>query len=138
MSVISGKDGTLYLGEDEVTPVTNWRLVKTSDNKNYAANDTGGAKKRVAGVKDCSGTLEIKADDTANVPVEEGDAVALKLHVDDTGNNYYDVPAMIDRIEVDVDIDRGEIVAYFVAFSGNGTITANGILSTTGGSGSGS
>lgn len=128
MSVLSGKDGTLYLGTEEVTPVTNWRLEKTSANKPYAANDTGGAKKRVPGVRDSAGSFEIKAADSANVPVDEGDAVTLKLHVDGSGANYYEVPAVIDRLRVDVDINEGEIVAYVIDFSGNGAITAHGIL----------
>ena len=128
MSLLSGKDGTLYLGAGEVTPVTNWKLEKTSANKPYAANDTGGARKRVPGVKDCSGSFEIKATDTGNVPVDEGDAVTLKLHVDGSSANYYEVPAVIDRLRVDVDISEGEIVAYAIDFSGNGPITPHGIL----------
>jgi len=131
MSVISGKDGTLHIGESEVTPVTNWTLEKTSSNKDYAANDTAGSKKRVAGVKDCSGAFEMKATDSGNVPVDEGDLVTLELHVDDSEGNYYQVPAIIDRIQVDVDINQGEIVAYAVDFSGNGPITAYGVLNKT-------
>ena len=134
MSVISGKDGTLHLDGGEVTPVTNWRLEKISGNKDYAANDTGGSKKRVAGVKDCSGSFEIKATDTGNVPVDEGDTVTLDLHIDDTGNNYYEVPAIVDRVAVDVDINEGEIVAYAVDFSGNGTITPHGVVAKAAGS----
>ena len=138
MSVISGKDGTLHIGDSEVTPMTNWTLEKTSSNKDYAANDTGGSKQRVAGVKDCSGSFEVKATDTGNVPLDEGDPVTLELHVDDSGNNYYQVPAIIDRIQVDVDINQGEIVAYAIDFSGNGPIAAYGVLNKTGGSSSGS
>ena len=128
MSVISGKDGTLHVDGAEVTPVTNWRLDKTSGNKHYAANDTGGARRRVAGVRDSSGSFELKADDTGNVPVEEGDAVTLQLHVDGGGANYYEVPAIVDRLRVEVDISEGEIVAWLVEFSGNGAITPHGIL----------
>ena len=128
MSVLSGKDGTLHLGASEVTPVTDWRLEKTSAARPYAANDTGGARKRVPGVKDCSGSFEVKATDTGNVPVEEGDAVTLKLHVDGSGANYYEVPALIGRLRVDVDISEGEIVAYVIDFAGNGPITPHGIL----------
>lgn len=132
MAVISGKDGTLYLDGSEITPVTNWTLVKLSENKDYAANDTGGARKRVSGIKDCRGTFEVKAADSQNVPCEEGDTATLKLHVDESGDNYYEVPAIIDQIEVDVDINRGEIVAYAIAFSGNGAIVPYGILDKSG------
>ncbi|MGD0897984.1 MAG: hypothetical protein ABR915_09105 [Thermoguttaceae bacterium] len=127
MAVLSGKNGTLFLDATEVTPVVNWKLVTTSNNPDYAANDTGGWKKRAAGVRDASGSLEIKASDDGHCPVEEGDAPTLNLHLDGSGNNYYEVPAIIDKISVDVDISRGEIVAYVVDFSGNGAITRYGI-----------
>lgn len=133
MAVLSGKSGTLYLGEDEVTPVSNWRLSIVSDNPDYAANDTGGWKQRAAGVRDCSGSFEIKVEDDGSCPVEEGDDVALKLHVDGTGDNYYAVPAIIDQIQVDVDINEGRIVALAIDFSGNGAITGHGVLAKTGG-----
>jgi len=128
MSVISGKDGTLKLGDAEVTQVANWRIEKTSAGKTYTANDTGGSKKRVAGTKDCSGRFEIKATDSANAAVEEGDAVTLELHVDDSGANYYEVPAMIETIRAEVDISEGKTIAYVVTFSGNGPLTAYGVL----------
>ncbi|HUT94871.1 MAG TPA: hypothetical protein VMY37_35765 [Thermoguttaceae bacterium] len=128
MSVISGKDGTLKLGDTEVTRVTQWKIEKTSGARAYTANDTGGAKKRVAGVKDCSGRFEIKAGDSDAVPVEEGDVVTLQLHVDDSGANYYEVPAIVDTIRAEVDISEGKTVAHVVAFSGNGPIVPHGIL----------
>jgi len=137
MAVLSGKDGTLYVDDAEVTPVSNWKLSVTSHNPDYAANDTGGWKKRVAGVKDCGGSFEVKVESDGNCPVGEGDAVTLKLHVDATGNNYYEVPALVDRIEVDVDVNRGRIVAFVVDFSGNGAITPYGTVAKAGG-GSGS
>lgn len=128
MAVISGKDGTLKLGDTQVTRVTHWKIEKTSGGKAYTANDTGGARKRVPGVKDCSGRFEIKAGDSDAVPVEEGDAVTLQLHVDDSGANYYDVPAIVEAIRAEVDISEGKTVAHVVAFSGNGPITPHGIL----------
>lgn len=131
MAVLSGKNGTLYLGTNEVSPVSNWKLVATSDNPEYAANDTGGWKKRAAGLRDASGSFEIKAADSQHCPVEEGDAAALKLHVDATGNNYYEVPAIIDKVSVDVDINKGAIVAYVIDFSGNGAMVRHGIVSKT-------
>jgi hypothetical protein len=128
MSVLSGKNGTLFLGSTEITPVVNWKLVITSNNPDYTANDTGGWKQRVAGVRDASGSMEIKATDDQTCPVEEGDTPTLALHVDNSGNNYYQVPAIIDKISVDVDINRGEIVAYVVEFSGNGAVVRHGVV----------
>jgi hypothetical protein len=135
MAVLSGKNGTLYLATTEITPVSNWKLVTTSRNPDYAANDTGGWKKRAGGVCDSSGSFEVKAADNGHCPVVEGDAVDLKLHVDHSGQNYYETPAIIDKITVDVDINKGEIIAYVVDFSGNGAVTRNGIVAKSGGGG---
>lgn len=133
MSLVSGKDGTLCLDDTEVTPVVNWRIEKRCAGKAYVANDTGGAKKRVAGAKDCSGRFEIKATTSGSVPVEEGDAVTLKLHIDGSGDNYYHVPAVIDTIRVAVRIDTGSVPGYRITFHGNGPVTAHGILEKSSG-----
>ena len=96
MAVLSGKNGTLNLGGFQVAPVSNWRLAVTSNNPNYAANDTGGWKQRAAGVRDSSGSFEVKVNDGGHCPVAEGDSAALELHIDGSGNNYYAVAAIID------------------------------------------
>jgi len=130
MAVLSGKDGTLYIDAAEITPVSNWKLAVTAGRRNYVANDTGGWKKRVSGAKDCNGSLEIKLTHSGKAPVESGDAVTLKLHVDATGGNYYRVEALIGRMGVVTDINGGEVVAHRVDFWGNGSVTPYGILST--------
>ena len=131
MAVLSGKTGTLFLGASEVTPVSNWKLVTTSNNPDYAANDTGGWKQRAAGVRDSSGTFELKATDKNPCAVQEGDSPTLELHLDHGGANYYEVPAIIDKISVDVDVNKGQIVAYVVEFSGNGAVVRHGLAGTT-------
>jgi hypothetical protein len=133
MAVLSGKSGTLKLAGAVVTPISNWKLELTSDNKAYAANDTAGARKRVAGLKDSAGTLECKVSDTGHCPVERGEQVTAQFHVDGTANNYYEVPIIIDKISVDCDIQDGGIVAFVVAFSGDGAVTGHGILATSSG-----
>jgi len=128
MAVLSGKDGTLYAGDAEVTPLSNWKLSITADNPHYVANDTGGCKKRVAGARDSSGSFAVKAEEEGKCPVAEGDPVTLKLHVDATGNNYYEVPAIIDKIDVEVDVGEGRMVAFAVAFSGDGPVNTHGVV----------
>ncbi len=128
MALLSGKDGTVRLAGGELLRVSGWSIEKTGRNKSYAANDTGGALKRVPGVKDCAGRLEIKADDAAPAPVAEGDIVALELHADESGENYYELSAIVDAIRVEVDVAHATPVAHVVAFSGHGLIIAHGIL----------
>lgn len=128
MPVLSGKDGTLFVGAGEAAPLVHWRLERTAANKHYVANDTGGARRRLPGARDCSGSFEIKAAAAGRAPVEEGDVVLLKLHADASGDNYYEAPAVIDRVRVEVDVSEGRTVAWLVDFSGDGPVTAHGIL----------
>ncbi len=132
MAVLSGNRGTLYLNAAQVTPVSNWKLAVISNNLDYVANDTGGWKGRAAGPSDSSGSFQLSADDQGNVPVAAGDQVTLDLHVDRTGDNYYALAAIIDRIEVAVDISAGKLVVYAVEFSGAGAIAAHGIVAKAG------
>jgi hypothetical protein len=135
MAVLSGKAGTLKLAGASVTPVSNWKLSLTSNNKAYAANDTGGCKSRVPGVQDSSGSFECKVSDSGHCPVAAGDQVTAQLHVDGSGANYYELPIIIDRIQVDVDINDGQIMAFAIDFSGCGAATAHGIVAQATGGG---
>jgi hypothetical protein len=128
MTIISGKDGTLQLGSAEVARLTSWAIEKTSAAKAYVANDTGGARRRVSGIRDCSGQLEIAADGRDTAPAAEGDFVALKLCADRSGNNYYELSAIVEKVRVQVDISAGTPIGYTVIFSGNGPIVGHGIF----------
>ncbi len=129
MSLLTGKDGTLRLGGAEVLHLANWQIEKTAATKTYTANDTGGARARLASAKDSSGRLEIKATDSGHLPLAEGDVVALALHADGSGQNYYALSAVINSVRVEVDIANAKPVAYIIHFSGNGPIAAHGVLS---------
>jgi hypothetical protein len=128
MSLLTGKDGTLRLGGTEVLYLANWQIEKTAAAKTYTANDTGGARARVASARDASGRLEIKATDSGHVPLAEGDTVALTLHADASGQNYYELSAVIDAVRVEVDISNAKPIAYLIHFSASGPITAHGVL----------
>jgi len=128
MAILSGKSGTLRIDGSDVLHVSRWRIEKRARNQAYSANDTGGAKKRVPGVRDCGGSVEIKATDAKPIPVSEGDLVDLELHADATGENYYEFSAIVDAVGTEVDISDGSPVAYGIDFSGNGPIIAHGIL----------
>ena len=132
MAVLSGKNGTLYVGAGEVAPVSRWKLRIVGSHRAYTANDTGGWKKRTAGAKDCRGSFRVSVTESGNCPAGEGDSLTLKLHVDGTGNNYYEVEAIVDRIDVKTDVRGGDVVAFEVTFSGNGSVTPHGVLATVG------
>jgi hypothetical protein len=123
MSVESGKDGKVMIGAAAIADVTKWTLRTTSNNVAYASSSTGGFRRRVAGVKDGSGTIAFKLDveDPITDELEEGDAVTLLLYLDDS--RHYSVPAVIDALQWEVDIDRGEIIGGTAEFSIDGAWT---------------
>jgi len=128
MTFVSGKDGTLFVNDLEVIPITNWTIECTSAGKSYTANDTGGFKRRVVGVKDSRGSFELKLCSGEDLPVCEGSSVTLELHTDDSGNNFYSLTAIVEKMSLEVDIDRGTVVTCVINFVGNGPITAHGML----------
>lgn len=123
MATISGKDGKVVAGGVELADIVQWSLTTRSHNPAYASSSTGGFKKRIAGVKDGSGAVAFKLDpdDAITDQISEGDAVTLLLYVDAT--RYYSVPALIDTLRLEVDIDSGDIVGGVAEFSTNGAWT---------------
>lgn len=112
MATISGKDGNVTVDGAQVCPVTNWTLSRVSANDSYNANNTGGKKARVAGVKDSSGTFEVKDSDP---PVDEGDEITLVLN---NGSTDFTEEAIVDEITTEDDITDGTIVTWTVTWSG--------------------
>ncbi len=113
MAVISGKDGNLTRDGVQLCPIINWTLSRTSNNPDYAANDTGGKKARVKGVTDSSGTFILNSE---AAPVAEGDKIVLLL---ETGVSSYSEDAIVDEISTECDITDGGIVAWTVNWSGD-------------------
>lgn len=124
MAAISGKGGSVLVASSDLVEVTNWELTRTSNNPSWASNTSNGYKKRVAGVKDSTGTFSTKYDPTDPLTdhLEEGDEVTLELLA--TSGKTISVPAIIDELKVACDMDEGEPVGYDVSFSSNGAWTS--------------
>lgn len=120
MATISGKDGKIEIDSTQLADITSWTLNTTSNNAAYASSSTSGYKKRVPGVKDGSGSVQGKLDisDPITDDFEEGSAVTLKLYIDAT--RFYSVPAVIDSLAIDVDIDNGDVVPFTANYSTDG------------------
>ena len=118
MAAISGKDGKVSVDGTDIAEVTGWTLERTSNNPAWASSSIPGRKQRVAGVQDASGTIEGKLD-VANTPMGdglvEGGSVTLNLYVNAT--QFFVVPALIDSISFECDMDEGEVVSFSAAFS---------------------
>ena len=128
MAVLSGKSGTLLLGGTAVTPCSNWSASISGNLKAYGANTTQKWKRRVSGTNDATGTFLIRVDDSKCSPVLQGAIYQAQFHVDDTLANYYEVMVMIESIDVEDDIDDGDIVNYVIAWGADSPLTAHGIL----------
>jgi hypothetical protein len=123
MAVVSGKDGNVKVGATTIAHVTKWSFSPESNNPNWASNQTAGYKNRVAGIKDGKGKLSCKWDTTALqiATIDVGQAITLDLFT--TATQKYVVPAIIDDLEVTVDLDKGETEDLDIKFSITGAWT---------------
>jgi hypothetical protein len=115
---ISGKSGFVKIGDDPIAEVTKWSFTKQANSSRYASSSSGGFKRSVAGVKSGSGEIEFKFDMSAASPLVEGAAVTLLLYLD--ASHFYSVPAIVTRIEVEVDIDTGDVISGSAHFDTDG------------------
>ena len=129
MAAISGKDGSVETtsgsggGDGAQAEITGWTFNTTSNNPSWASSTSPGFKKRVAGVKDGSGSISGKYNSANAIfdTLEVGVTVTLTLKVNAT--NFYAVPAIIDSFNIEVDMDNGDVVGWTADFSTNGEWT---------------
>jgi len=126
MSVLSGKDGNVLAGEAAVADVVRWSLRTAAHGVSYASNATGGAKRRLAGVKEGRGEFAFKLNDAA--PLTEqlaaGQKLTLALRID--AARQFSVSIVVDVVRFDVPIDPGGgdgLVGGLVEFTTDGAWT---------------
>ena len=120
MAVISGKDGTVSVG-GAVSDATSWSLSLTSNNPSWASPSTSGYKNRVSGIKDTTGSYSAKANGTIPVPGASHASCAFTLD----GSTTWTLNVVIDAVNLEVDMDDGDVVGYSVDFSGNSAVTTS-------------
>lgn len=129
MAAITGLDGDVIKDGIQVCETTKWTFEATSNNPAYGSNCSGSRKRRAAGARDATGTLEGKWDPgrpvygTGTGQFIEGSIVRLYLYIND--NQYLDVPAVIDSFRWEVDMDTGDLVTWVANFSESDAWTAN-------------
>jgi hypothetical protein len=113
-------DGKVKIGTTTLADITHWTLRTQALLSSYASSATAGYRRRVAGVKEGSGTLDGKLDpdDPISDDFDEGASVTLLLHLDAT--RFYTVPAVIESFRLEVDIDSGDVLGWHAEFSTNG------------------
>lgn len=120
MAVISGKQGKVLLGATALADVTKWSLEVSANVSKWGGSATAGYKKAVGGTLDGSGTIEGKIDTADEIydKLVPGTAYTLKLY--ENATLYWNVPCVIEKISIDVDIDDGEALSWSADFQTDG------------------
>lgn len=117
MATLSGKDGKVLRGEEAIAEVTSWSFRSIAKNRSYASSATGGYKRTLPGVKQAGGRFGFLLS-TTNPQTDQiaaGDELTLALEI--AADRAYSVPAVIDSVAVEVDIDTGKVVGGTAEFS---------------------
>ena len=73
----------------------------------------------MAGIKDTSGSYSAKFN--ASVPTVGSEAAGIFTL---NGTKSWSLNLIIDSVNIEVDMDDGDVVGYSVDWSGNGAVTA--------------
>lgn len=108
----SAKHGRGTWNGDELCDLSNIRPGTTANIKEYGSSKTNGHVRRVAGLKDASGTFDMHADE---VPFEVGDFGDLVLK-SDADIELFNGRAVIEDVTHTVNINTGEIISVTVTY----------------------
>ena len=124
MSMLSGQDGKVIADAVEVANITRWKFDTKSNTVAYASSATSGFRQRLPGVRHGSGTIlfVLNAASPVQDQLAEGDEVTLRLYVD--ADSFYSVPAVIETLSLDVDVDSGDPVDGQFKFATAGAWTS--------------
>ncbi len=121
-----GDDGGVFIGGVEVADITRWTLLTRQRSKSYASSATGGFRRRLPGAKEGVGAVHFKLNLAQPIsdPLDVGAEVTLRLYLN--ADLFYNVPAVIDSLELEVDVDSDDPLGGVAEFSTNGAWTAPG------------
>lgn len=127
MPIISGKAGTVKLGETAVADVAEWTIEASVVENSHASNSTAGWKTRSAGVKDASGTLKVYLSDGVPTQLIIGEKYDIVFQTDGTGDNKYSGSVMITAMGgLTVDMNDGTELSVEYSWGANGAIVGAG------------
>jgi hypothetical protein len=120
MSTLSGKDGSLIVDGGTLADITAWRFTTTADNISYASSATGGFRRRLCGARHGMGNVSFVLNtlDAATARLAAGDVVILQLNLDST--RFYYVPAIVDDVQLSVDVNQREPIRGTADFTTDG------------------
>ena len=118
--LVTGDEGLVVIGSAAVADITLWRFQTRVRSVAYASSGTGGYRKRIAGAREGLGQIQFRLDLAAPAwnQLAEGSSVTLKLHLD--GTRHYLVPAVIETLQLEVDVAQGRPIAGEASFVADG------------------
>jgi hypothetical protein len=122
-NAVSGQFGTVQIGSSEFQEILSWNWTRSCSVHQYGSNKTNGYKRTVAGMKSGSGSIRGVYDptDPPEEHIDTGEDVELKLFT--TATKSYTVPATIESLELECDIDDGSPVGWSCNFVTDGAWT---------------
>lgn len=121
MSVISGIGGVV----NGASAVRVWTISSTADIQAAVASNTKAGTVLADGNEDWTGNYTAYGATPASMP---GEALAFTGTID--GTNGATGTAIVDSVEIVVDIEAGAIIGHTVNFSGNGALTLGAAVAT--------
>lgn len=117
MSVVSGKNGAV----DGSTDVRDWSISSEADLQAYVSSATKGGTARVPGNVDWNGQYNSYGHTPVRMP---GETFEFKGSIDGSvGANCPANGAIVDQVEIRIDIEAAAIIDHTVAFSANGILS---------------
>lgn len=118
MGVINGVGGAIHKDGVAVSTIGEWEVSYEGDLQTFVASNTDGGTVSRDGNTDWSGQYRAKGHTPA---VKHGETFAFIGSVD--GTNGVSGDAIVDDIEIVIDIESGAIIEHTVNFSANGALT---------------
>ncbi len=132
MATLSGVNGTVKVGSNAILGIRNWKLTTAAKLGDYVSNETGGYTARSVGAKDGNGSFTVNIDQSRYLPYDEGDTVTLVLQIDAAGTSKITVPAIIEQIEFECDLDKPDPLVAVCTFKATAAWTYAGYFVASG------
>lgn len=133
MAAFNGCLGTVYADSEEILGIKNWEFSEEAESEAYRDNTTGcNSHYNVSGVE-TTGSFSVNLQTGATkgkLPLRARDRVTLQLHIDDTGDNYFEQECIITSVgPYSVSPEDGSLVTCDFSFVVNGRMIGHGTLS---------
>lgn len=125
--VVTGESGSVLLAGAAIGNVGMWKLNMSMQIGKHGHSGSGGWKTRSAGTRDADATVKVFKVDAAAPDLVPGNIYLFELHINDSGNDYYEGYFMVESPgELTVDIDDGKEIAMEYSLGAHGKIDENG------------